>query len=1208
MVNWTKQQQAAIEARGASVIVSAAAGSGKTAVLTERLVQLLADPESGIRADHIVVVTFTNDAAAEMKSRLDRSLRELINTDPSDQHLLKQQILLQSARISTINAFCFDLLRDNISDQGITSGFGVLDDTDSKVLRSRAMDDLFQWFTENDYDTLSRLYDHFCANNEANLIEVIKKADEFLGSVAIPEKWLKKICDEYEKPFEESVYHSRLIRDLKGILSSAKSLADRNFDTVSHLFDEIREGRPSAKLYDKILNDQEKITAALNVLNEGKILSDAQAAELDQVQGLTSLGKEKYDPGEYELLKARRNEMKSLLAKAKENALSAENDYLQSKEVTQLLVKALRKYRELIWERKCQKNALSFDDGERLVLELLAKEEDGRIVQSETAKQIAEQCDMIMIDEYQDSNNKQDLIFKLMSKNYKLSEDGEPMYGDNVFLVGDVKQCIYRFRLANPGNFIDTMKRSVPYEEEGSFPNRSIVLNQNFRSSPEVIDFVNYVFGNVMSREVGEIDYTDEEKLYFGAQPYFPPDKSRLTHFSFIIDQPGSEEKLPPDAEVRAVAQQIAEMISSGTEVITSDGRRPCTPSDFCVLVRSNDLSRKYAEALMKEGVPAEGSEESGYLKSREISVLIALLRVISNPIQDVPLAAVMTSPMFMFTMEELAKLRALDKKSPLYMVVRAAASEELVGLADKLLAAKCRGLLAQIDRFRLDSVTMTIGELIRSIYDATDYISVMQLSGNGEKKRANLRALIQYARSFEESTAFEGSGGLSSFLRHIDRIMKTGDYAQGKVAQASGDYVSVQTLHGSKGLEYPFVFIAECTHEFQYDSEKIMCSDDGRVGYTLYDKKTVQKYHTFQQLMLIGERKSSTRSEEMRLLYVGLTRAKQQLFISMKCGPDERKRLSAIIRDCRINGDDPVNTVRSANTCADWLWSCLICHSEFPAIAEAIGLDEGEFGYPDPKETAQIFTWQTLFPEDSSAVEDSAQIPEAIPDPEITAQLRKIIATPYDKELAETPARLSVTQLSHRRSKQSSFDLRLERPRFISGRQKLTGSERGTAIHTFFQYCDFLAAMANPDAEIRRIGQLGYLSGPEEDSIDRSKAAAFFRSQLYGRISSAKRVWREKKFMAAVAELPIDDQSLEKLRRSDGMIKGIIDLMFEEEEGIYIVDYKSDRGVSEEKLRERYTMQLRLYKAAVELTTGKKVTGASLYSFELEKEIPVEI
>ena len=240
--------------------------------------------------------------------------------------------------------------------------------------------------------------------------------------------------------------------------------------------------------------------------------------------------------------------------------------------------------------------------------------------------------------------------------------------------------------------------------------------------------------------------------------------------------------------------------------------------------------------------------------------------------------------------------------------------------------------------------------------------------------------------------------------------------------------------------------------------------------------------------------------------------------------------------------------------------------------------------------------------------MEDSAQIPEAIPDPEITAQLRKIIATPYDKELAETPARLSVTQLSHRRSKQSSFDLRLERPRFISGRQKLTGSERGTAIHTFFQYCDFLAAMADPDAEIRRIGQLGYLSGPEEDSIDRSKAAAFFRSPLYGRISSAKRVWREKKFMAAVAELPIDDPSLEKLRRSDGMIKGIIDLMFEEEEGIYIVDYKSDRGVSEEKLRERYTMQLRLYKAAVELTTGKKVTGASLYSFELEKEIPVEI
>ncbi|MBQ8960742.1 MAG: helicase-exonuclease AddAB subunit AddA [Ruminococcus sp.] len=1208
-MNWTKQQEQAIEARGCSVIVSAAAGSGKTAVLTERLVQLLADPESGISADRIVVVTFTNDAAAEMKSRLDQRLRELINTDPSNQHLLKQQVLLQSARISTINAFCFDLLRDNISDQGITSGFGVLDDTDSKVLRSRAMDDFFQWYTENDYETLSRLYDHFCSKSEAGLIDVIQSADSFLGSVAVPEKWLDKICQEYEKPFRESVYYKRLIQSVTGILKEAQRLAEADLDTVSHLFDQIREGRPSGKLYDKVLDDRERVLGALGVLEEGELLSDEQAAELDKLIGLTSLGKEEYDQGRYELFKARRKELKELLTKAKENLLSAENDYLVSREVTGLLVKAVRKYRELIWERKCRKNALSFDDGERLVLELLSRQEGDQILQSETAQRIAQSCDMIMIDEYQDSNNKQDLIFKLMSRNYKLSETGQPMYGDNVFLVGDVKQCIYRFRLANPGNFIETMKSSVPYDEEGDYPNRSIVLNQNFRSSPEVIDFVNYVFSNVMSEEVGEIAYTDQEKLYFGAEPYFPPDKSRLTHFSFIIDDPGSEEKIPAGTEARAVAQQIAQMIRSGAEVIDKKGgRRPCRPSDFCVLVRKNEQSRMYAEALLAEGVAAEGSEEKGYLKSREITVLIDLLRVISNPLQDVPLAAVMTSPMFMFTIGDLALLRSLDRRSSLYSVVTMAAKGELSGLSDSFLPGKCRALLAQIDRFRLDSVTMTIGELIRSIYDATDFISVMQLSGNGEKKRANLRALIQYARSFEESTAFEGSGGLSSFLRHIDRIMKTGDYAQGKIAQASGDYVSVQTLHGSKGLEYPFVFIAECTTGFKYDSNAIMCSDDGRVGYTLYDKKTVQKFHTFQQLMLIEERKNSSRSEEMRLLYVGLTRARQQLFISVKCGEPERKRLSSIIRECRINGDDPRDTVRRADCFSDWLWSCLILHSEFPAIAEALGVDGGEFGYPEPKESRELFTWQTLYPEETSAVEEASDIPEALPDEKITQRLREIIAAPYDKELSETPARLSVTQLSHRRSKQTPFDLRLERPRFITGSQKLTGSERGTAIHTFFQYCDFPAAMADPGAEIERIGELGYLSGPEEESIDRDKVSAFFRSGLYGRISSAKRVWREKKFMAAVAELPIEDPSLDKLRRSDGMIKGIIDLMFEEEDGIFIVDYKSDRGVSEEKLRERYTMQLRLYKAAVELTTGKKVIGASLYSFELEKEIPVKI
>ena len=1207
---WTIQQQYAIDARDCSVIVSAAAGSGKTAVLTERLVQLLADPSSGVRADRIIVVTFTNDAAAELKKRLDQKLRKLINTDPSNKHLLRQQVLLQSAKISTINAFCFDLLRDNITDQGITSGFGVLDDADEKVLLSRAMDDLIAWMTDNDYDALSKLYDRFCINKMDTLTEVIKDMDNFLGSVAMPEKYLDSLAEEYRNPFEKTSYYRTLVKSVREMLLKAKPLAEKCLDMTEDIFPEIIPGKASGKLKDKAQDDADRLDAALSVLDTGRMLNDDEVKKLGDFIPLRSLGKAEYDPEAYELYKARRDELKAAVKAAAAVSQSVESDFSESAEVTEYLVRAVRKYRELIWERKCRKNAISFADGERLVLELLAEEEDGKILQTETAKRIADFYDIIMIDEYQDSNNKQDLIFKLLSKDYRLSEDGEPMYGSNAFLVGDVKQSIYGFRLANPGNFISTMKRSEPYTPEHTSKNCSIVLNKNFRSSPEVIDFVNYVFTRIMDGTVGGLAYTDEEKLYFGAEYYAPADKERRTHISFIVKDEDSE-KLEPEAEARAVARKIAEMIRSGVLVTADDkgNKRPCRPSDFCILVRNNDPTRLYARELMAQGIPAEGSEEKGYLKSREITILIDLLRVISNPLQDIPLAAVMTSPMFMFSIGELAQIRAFNKKGSLYSVLREVAGDHSEEFGDVFLSTRVREMLTAIDRFRLDSVTMTISELIRSIYDATDFISVMQLTGDGEKKRANLRALIQYARGYEESTAFEGTGGLSSFLRFIDRLVKTGkkgDYAQGKVAQASGDYVSVQTLHGSKGLEYPFVFIAENSTSFKFDSDTMMCSADGRVGYILYDPETVQRYKTFQHNMLTEERRASARSEEMRLFYVGLTRAKQQLFITLRCGPGEMKYLEAALRQTRVRNDDTLLMVSGAACYAHWLWSCIFLHSQFPEIAGKIGLSQGEFGYPSPKETADLFTWDVVCPDETVIAEEQADLPEAMPDEELCEKIRELIDLPYDKVLAETPARLSVTQLTHKAER--APDLRLQRPRFITGRQALTGAERGTAIHTFFQYCDFLSAMADPEAEISRIAGLGYLTDAEAESIDRGKTAAFFRSSLYNRISSADRVWREKKFMAAAAELDMDDPVLDKLRSAGGMIKGIIDLMFEEDGEIFIVDYKSDRGASPEKLRERYTMQLRLYKAAVELTTGMKVKGASLYSFEMEKEIPLEV
>ncbi|MCR4888260.1 MAG: helicase-exonuclease AddAB subunit AddA [Ruminococcus sp.] len=1203
---WTQQQQNAIDARDSSIIVSAAAGSGKTAVLTERLVKLLSDPSSGVRADRIIVVTFTNDAAAELKKRLDNKLRLLINEHPEDVYLLKQQTLLQNARISTINSFCFDLLRDNITDQGITSGFSILDDTDDTVIKSQAMEELFDWYTKNDYETISFLYDKFCLKNQTPLIRVINDTNTFLSSVAMSDKWLETAVAEYNKPFEESVYYKRFFDGMIKDADRAVKYAEENIKMLPDIFPE-RGIEAVEKAYLQAQIDSEKAFALRKLAEDKRYPTDEEISYITKFDKLVVVSaKYPYNKALREIFKLKRNLMKDILKASVDQIAAAKSDFEESGKVAEVLTSMVKKFQDIVWEKKCSRNAISFDDGERLVLEMLADfDENGRIIQSEIARQTAEYYDIIMIDEYQDSNNKEDLIFKMLTKNFKLNEKGSTMYGDNAFLVGDVKQSIYRFRLANPRNFISVMKSSDPYESDSK--NRYILLNKNFRSSPQVIDFANFVFTEIMSENCGDINYSDDEKLYFGAEEYTPENaKSRLTQINFINSDPIDDddtEEVTESVEAEITAGKIAKMIQDGIEVIEKDGSRPCTPHDFCILVRNNRFTKAYVNALERYGIAAKGSDEKGYLKSPEIAVLIDLLRIIANPLQDIPLAAVMVSPMYMFSVDDLAHIKAIDCEKPLFPLVRAAAEgEESI---DVSLSLRCKNFLDSLDIFRLDSVTMTIGELISSIYDTTDFISVMQLRNDGEKKRANLRALIQYAINYEESAAAEGSGGLTGFIRHIDRILENGDYEQGKVSASSGNYVTVQTLHKSKGLEYPFVFIAETSVEFKFDSNSVMCSDDGRIGFVLYDKKLMRRYKTFQQKMLYKDGMRDSRSEEMRLLYVGMTRAKQQLFINLNCGEKSLDRVRKLADSCIINNSDISELVSEAKCFSDWIWLSLMMNYKFPEIAEKLELPSEPFGFPANDNEEELFTFN-LSDAGDVTVFDMPESKEAIPDNELVERIKAMINMPYDNSLTDVSSKLSVTQITRKFRDDEEFDLKLARPRFISGIKKLTGAERGTAIHTFFQFCDFDKAIKDPAAEIQRLTELGHLTKVQADTISTNKIRAFFTSDLFKRVTAAKSYQREKKFMIAAAQLDIKEENFERIRKSDGMLKGIIDLVYETDDGLVIVDYKSDRGMSEEALKERYTMQLMIYKSALELTSDKPVIGLELYSIELKKEIKI--
>lgn len=1204
-MEWTKQQETAIKARDASFIVAAAAGSGKTAVLTERLIGLLSDENAGISADKIVAVTFTNAAASELKKKLDKRFRLLINDRPNEPYLLKQQVLLQSAKIATINSFCFELLRDNITEQGITSGFGILDDNDVNVIRTQAMNELLDEYSKENYDKISYLYDKFCINDQKPLIDAILATDRFLSSVAIGEKWLDKAVSEYKKDFADSIYFKAFFKDMSTKLHKALALAEKNLKSITDIFPDMTVPQAEKSL-EQAQDDFVKVQILADMADRQQFPDDDTVKSSLTFERLVTLGKKVvYNGALRDIFKERREKIKKILKDTLPCFAAAPRDFEESGKVAELLAEAVKRFRSIVWEKKCEKNSISFDDGERLVLELLTEyDEKGNIIQSEAAKRIADYYDIILVDEYQDSNNKQDLIFKLISKGYKQDSQGRPMYGRNAFVVGDVKQSIYRFRLANPKNFIEVMETSEKYTEESNCENKAILLNKNFRSSPQVIDFVNYIFGCLMTKNCGEIDYTDDEKLYFGAKQYDNgKDDSRLTCINFIDSNEEVEEDIRPEAEI--TADIITDMLKRGVTVTDNNGMEyPCSPKDFCILVRTNPAANIYAQALEKRGIPAKGSDEKGYLKSREIAVLTDLLRVIANPLKDIPLAAVMVSPMYPFEVRDIAVLRSYDKKTPLFGLVRMAADNQN-GEFEENISARCREFLKSIDSFRLNSVTMTIGELISSIYDTTDFVSVMQQYTDGEKKRANLRLLIQYAKNYEAAMAAEGGGGLSGFVAHLDRVLESGDYEQGKVSAESGNYVTVQTMHKSKGLEYPFVFAAELGYKFKFDSDRVMCNDDGRMGFILCDKENLRRYRTFQQIMLNAEGQRETRSEELRLLYVALTRAKQQLFVNLCCGEAEKKKVISMINNCVIGGSDIHEQAENSSCFADWFWLSLMMHGDFAEIADKLEIDFSGMGLPAFDNQDKLFEYRVYNsfekPEISAEKEYSAKA-----DAEIVNRLTHMFEMTYDRTLANTPAKLSVTQISKKFSDDEEFDFQLKRPVFLKEKGYLTGAERGTAIHSFFQYCSFENAIADSKAEVERLVSSGFLTKAQGDSINIRKIQAFFKTNLYKRMCGSSLAEREKKFTVAAAELQLNDSVFDRLKDSDGMIKGIIDLMFEEDDGVIIVDYKSDRFITEEQLCSRYAKQLEIYKAAIELTTGKKVKELILYSIELEKEIVI--
>jgi len=1202
MKNWTNQQEDAIKSTGRSVIVSAAAGSGKTAVLVERITRQLIDRQNPISADKIIIVTFTKDAAAELRRRLNSELQKKISSNPDDCFLLKQYTLFQNSVISTIDSFCFNLIRNNAEQLDITSGFSALDDTKDKVIQNKAIEDTMELWSKKYPDKYDILYDRFCTGNDENIKNIIKEMSLFLDSVPFREKWLDDTEKELKKEnITDSVYYDMFLKYAQKNIRNALRLTQKNLYLIESHIRNIIDSSDLPVLYERLDEDTNAIRLCSKALENGIITN----AEFQRTSGLKD-GKNvcnKYGEN--------RKEYKNL-CQLKKQFECLKNDIKETADIFPVIHEILLDFYRILWEEKCKKNVISFSDGERLAIEMLSDtNENGIIIQSELAKELSEKYDIIMIDEYQDSNNKQDMIFKLLSKNFV--PEGKK-YGSNVFLVGDLKQSIYRFRLANPDNFKNTLEHdSKPYSENSKEKNVSVLLNKNFRSSPEVIDYVNYVFENLMSEKCGDVDYNKSNRLNFGDESEYPiPDPERKTEI-IIISTPDNEpedddenenniisEKNSVTAESECIAEKINLMLKNHYNVNTSDGSRPCEPRDFCILMRSAKTKSAYfVESLKRRGIDSRGEEESGYLKSREISILLDILRIIDNPLLDVPAVAVMMSPMFMFTSQDIAEIKAAGKDSHIYMNVRSICEDEYK--VSEQIKNKCLDFSKDIQDFRMYSIIYSIGELIEKIYDTTDFLSIMQQFIDGEKKKANLRKLIQYAKSYEENASFDSAGGISGFLRYIETI-QTGnfDLSQGKISLMSENFVSIKTIHKSKGLEYPFIFLAGTDSKFHSDNDNItVCGLYNTAGFKFYYPDTVRRVKTIPFEMINDYEKEKQKSEELRLLYVALTRAKQKIFITMNMNNKTISGIKNLSESFYLNNGNTKKSAVDVKGIGEWIWLTIIVHEKFREINEKFSLEIDN----EPVFNNDYFkiSYYSGYTEINQKQNDSVFPVNT----EKLEKIRKITNFNYDISDSEIPSKMSVTQLIS--DENPSEEISLKEPSFmLEEKQSADGAERGTIIHKFLHFFDLSCNTENLDDEIQILIDKNHLTEAEAELLPHDKIKTFLNSELFMRMKNAVRIERERNFMIRASELKYRNDKKSDFLKSDGMVTGMIDLVIHEPDGLVIADYKSNKIYSEYSFKAKYAGQLEIYREAAEIIYGKPVKEVLIYSTELGKIIPV--
>ena len=1225
---WTPAQRAAIEDRGGALLVSAAAGSGKTAVLTERAVRLITDPEHPVDADRLLIVTFTNAAAAELRARIGQALLRLSVQQPHNTALRRQRMLLQRAPICTIDAFCLDLLHKHFQALDIPPDFAPADPGSVEVLRASALaETLENAYRDPDFCAFADLYGKGRTDQAAG--NTILHVYDFLR--ALPD--YDRRMDEYLAPWQQengfgsTCWHDLLLAEAARCAGAARelltaALADCREDFALAQAQAEEKGKTAASkakaaagVNDKFAEPLSRLENAAALLGEVERLAAAgewtplynkltpYVLGMEEMPGFK--GMKKRLTGDHKAaVRTRTDEAAKLFEQITEliscSEEEAEADRREALPRLRALFAAVRDFDARFSAKKKERKLLEFSDFEHQALRLLRTPEGEP---TPLCQSIRQNYAAVMVDEYQDTNALQDAIYRCLAS----------PAGDDLFLVGDLKQSIYRFRQADPSIFRTKLDVWAPLPGGTARPRPAegtpgtdalLALDANFRSAPQVVAGINFIFEQLMTPRLGDTAYGDGQRLVCGA----PGEYAGSVEAHFLPDDTA-------ETDAAWIAQRIEELVQNGTPVRDGSSTRPVQYEDCCILLAARGDFLAYEEALTARGIPVYADARENLMTAPHIRPLISLLKVIDNPAQDIYLAAAMLGPMFGFTDDDLVRLRACSEEAQkkqqapgtkhtrmsLYgAVLQVVQSEDETPFTQKV-----KAFYARLTELRRMARSVPAEQLLEEIFVSTGYLAALGVLENGARRRED-------ARRFAAFCAESGTNGISALVRAIDAAAQAGSTGQDAVpGGARPGCVTIMTIHRSKGLQFPAVFVGDTARHFNLSDtyQPVLLHREYGAGLRLRPEQG-DLYKTAAYTALANAHAQETRSEQMRLLYVALTRAQDMLILTIPLGMTKTgnpfARAAAFLA---AGAGETLN--RQANSFADWLRAALLVHPFGGPLRRLAGDLELPFVFTESEITVSV---QEAQPEPEASGQEQEQPAAAPADPALVAGLQEGFVWRYPAaELAAVPAKVSVTSIVHKAEQTT-----LERPAFLS-KDGLTAAEMGTALHAFLEHADFSALAAAKAAgrlekailaeRQRQVDR--QLVAPEiAEKLDVSRIRRFVEGEAFAKICTADEVLRELAFITALpAEAVLAAQGTEGVRAEGEqvLVQGIADLVLVYPDHLELLDYKTDRRKTEADFLRAYRAQLNLYALAIDKRFApKKVTYKGICSLELGRLIEV--